>query len=777
MKKYLMGLILLLSCLLDGCTESGSYGNAGTGSQPGQLTALIPTSAAKSIHVNTSTQYTVVGVYSDGSIKDMTSAVSWTSSDLTIATISPAGVVSGIGVGSATITAEASGISVTVNVAVGAANLLSIQISPLNFSAYPGLTAQYYAIGAYDDNTVQDISPSVTWASSDPVATITAAGLVTAISTGSSTISAAQGSITGSTALTIKNATLQHLTITPSSGVTMQVGLATQFSALGTYSDGGTADLTAQSSWSASGSVTINSATGLATGLSPGSGSVSATFGQQFATVTATVNSAVLEALVISPLSTTALKGTNQQYTAQATFSDGTSADVSNSALWLTTVTDGSITIRQGILAVASNTGQDSVTVTAMYNNLSATAQLSIDTPTTNRWSFVGGSQANNDMGDNSTLPSSRANAATTVDDTGQFWLFGGQTGNDLWTYNPSTQAWKLIVPNNPTPLLAADSAMFYSSVNNSIYLFGGWKYNINGTITAVSNTLYQYSIADNTWVSVPGGASAPGGRFGHRVVAATENGNQVFYLFGGISNQDATGAYVYLNDLWKFDPTRSTGDQWSQILPVTSGLNALVRVCACSSNQIPVRAFFNMWMANGKIWIFGGATTPANNVLLNDLWSFDPITLIPTLVTGENNSAVSIAYASYGQLGVPSPANTPGDRSDGVSWVDAAGNLWLTSGTGFGIYGFGNGTMNDIWRFDVKTLQWTWMGGANYPSEPTVYQAVGLTQTTEALTPSGRVDPAGWYYPPTDSFYLFGGWDGNFHNDLWVYGKIVNAM
>ena len=89
-------------------------------------------------------------------------------------------------------------------------------MTPANPSVPKGLTQQFTATGTYSDNSTQDLTSQVTWASATTsVATITTAGLATAVATGTSTISATLGAITGSTVLTVTAAVLQSIAVTP----------------------------------------------------------------------------------------------------------------------------------------------------------------------------------------------------------------------------------------------------------------------------------------------------------------------------------------------------------------------------------------------------------------------------------------------------------------------------------------------------------------------------------------------------------------------------------
>jgi hypothetical protein len=66
-----------------------------------------------------------------------------------------------------------------------------------------------------------------------------------------------------------------------------------------------------------------------------------------------------------------------------------------------------------------------------------------------------------------------------------------------------------------------------------------------------------------------------------------------------------------------------------------------------------------------------------------------------------------------YGTLGVPTAGNVPGSRSGASTSVDNAGNVWLFGG--FGIDSANTlGALNDLWKFDPSTNEWTWISGGN---------------------------------------------------------------
>jgi trimeric autotransporter adhesin len=168
--------------------------------------------------------------------------------------------------------------------------LTSIQLVPSNASLTSvGQTQQFRAIGSYNrtgghPTQTNDISAQVSWASSDPsVASVSATGLATAVSTGSTTISATFRGAVGTTSLTVSPQAvhaLSSIAVIPATSVqtVISIGEPTQFIAIGTYSsDPMTLDLTNVVTWQSSDVkvATIN-ASGLALGNAAGTTTITA---------------------------------------------------------------------------------------------------------------------------------------------------------------------------------------------------------------------------------------------------------------------------------------------------------------------------------------------------------------------------------------------------------------------------------------------------------------------------------------------------------------------
>jgi len=285
-----------------GAALSGVTGTASLTVTPAVLVSIAVGPAAPSIAKGTLQPFTATGTYSDGSSKDLTTAVTWTSGTPSVATVSTQagteGLASGVAQGTAAIVAAFGSISGSATLTVTAAALVSISVTPPSLSIARGTTTQFAAAGTYTDSTTQDLTGQVTWSSSDPaVASVSngagSAGLATGLSVGTATIGAAQGSVSGSTVLGVTSATLTQITVTPTDPIIPVTGTA-QFTATGTFSDSSTQDLTTQVSWVAADATVLSisiaaGSQGFATALSSGTSLVTATDGAVKGTTMVTV--------------------------------------------------------------------------------------------------------------------------------------------------------------------------------------------------------------------------------------------------------------------------------------------------------------------------------------------------------------------------------------------------------------------------------------------------------------------------------------------------------
>jgi Protein of unknown function (DUF3443)/Bacterial Ig-like domain (group 2) len=201
MKLNKLTFVLLVLILLTSCGSSGG----GSSTTSPTLVSIVVTPVNPSIALGLTQQFTARGAYSNSSTQNLTASVTWHSSTPAVATISNAGLVTSVSVGTTTITATSGNItSNSITVTVTAPTLVSIEVTPADLIIPVNAIHQYNATGTYSDSTTSDITASVTWGSSViDVATISSSGLVTGIAAGTTFIMAKSGSVSGSTMLTV----------------------------------------------------------------------------------------------------------------------------------------------------------------------------------------------------------------------------------------------------------------------------------------------------------------------------------------------------------------------------------------------------------------------------------------------------------------------------------------------------------------------------------------------------------------------------------------------
>ena len=319
------------------------------------LSSMLVTPANSAVIVEQNKQFTATGVYSDGSSANVTALVNWTSSDNAIALpnanmTSSSGLIAAVAAGTVQISARIGDISAATTLTVSSTTLSAVSVTPLTASVAVQLNRQFAATAIYADGSTANITDSVVWASADTqIATLNTngnanSGLATGQDSGSVQISAtytstAGDSTSGAATLTVTSASLSSISVTPENP-SVVAGLTRQFNAVGTYSDGSTADLTTQANWTsadvsvASMNPSLAANSGVATGVSAGMSVIQASFSAIDGSTTLTVNNATLAGIEVSPANASASVNDSTQFTATGSYSDGSSANITDTVIW-----------------------------------------------------------------------------------------------------------------------------------------------------------------------------------------------------------------------------------------------------------------------------------------------------------------------------------------------------------------------------------------------------------------------------------------------------------
>lgn len=206
--RNLLGLLLFAGVSLTIGCGAGSDSGSKVQSPPVTLSSIsVSTAATSPLIVGGTVQFTAAAIYSDGSAKDVSSIVAWTSSSPSIATVSSAGLATAVSAGTDTITASLSGVTGTAGLTVNAEKALTaIAVRPQGLTVFLGSTQQFEAIGSYNDGSTGDVTGSVNWSSSAPSsASISSTGLASALAAGPATITASSAGISGSSTLAVSS--------------------------------------------------------------------------------------------------------------------------------------------------------------------------------------------------------------------------------------------------------------------------------------------------------------------------------------------------------------------------------------------------------------------------------------------------------------------------------------------------------------------------------------------------------------------------------------------
>ncbi|MBL8958289.1 MAG: Ig-like domain-containing protein [Gemmatimonadetes bacterium] len=293
--------------------------------------------------------------------------VAWTSSANGVASVSSTGLVTAIAPGSATITATSEGVTGTSTITVAAVPIASIRVTPDAVTVAAGQTVQLTAQALDADGNV--LNRPITWSSDLATrATVSATGLVTAVSAGEVRISARSGTAVGVSTVTVTQVPIARIDVAPAT-VSVLVGGTQQLTATPRDAAGNALPGRGITWLTGAPSVATVSQTGLVTGVASGSALVFAASEGQSGSAAVTVATVAVNSVTISPNTGIIQQGQALQLTATArdasnnvlsgrtvswTSSDETRATVSSQGR-VVAITPGSVTIQATVDGVVGS--------------------------------------------------------------------------------------------------------------------------------------------------------------------------------------------------------------------------------------------------------------------------------------------------------------------------------------------------------------------------------------------------------------------------------------
>lgn len=412
--------------------------------------------------------------------------------------------------------------------------------------------------------------------------------------------------------------------------------------------------------------------------------------------------------------------------------------------------------------------------------------------------------------------PGSRHGSGTWTDLNGDLWMFGGEGYdnspnvawlNDLWKYSVSANAWTWMggaaIANQPSvygtlgvpaaanqpgarefPVCWVDNA-------GKFWMLGGFGFGSSPTQTFPQRMgdLWKYDPLTNLWtwmngfstnlqngiygtLQTPSASNRPGCRMGS---ASWTDSNGNLWLFGGRGFPATGPSEGFLNDLWQYNVNTN---QWTWMggsnQASLSGVFGTLGVPS-ATNMPGGKEFPASWSdQQGNFYLFGGRAQG----YFNDLWRYSPLNSTWTWLKG---ATTSNQVGIYGTMGVSASANVPGGRFSQAFWTDKYGQFWLFGGQGRSSYTTSINNLNDLWKYDPCSNNWTWMKGSDTLNRLGTYGTQGIDAV--ANVPGSRIYSNSFRSKDGSKLWLIGGegFDGsNFAvdhlNDVWRYSVATPA-
>ena len=352
-------------------------------------------------------------------------AISWGSSAPAIATVSNAGVVTGITPGRAAVSATADGRVAVVDITVVPVPVATVQVTP----ATPTLTAGSTLPLAV---TVRDAAGAVltgraaTWGTANPdIATVSAAGVVTAVAPGVALVTATVEGARGTAVVTVVPAPVATVTVSPAA-TTVAPGAV--FTLTATARDATGAPLAGRvATWrSVAPAVASVSPTGTVAAIAPGTTSIDATVdgvsGSAVVTVRQPASDVASVTLAPSPL----FLPTGTSRPLAATLRDAAGAVLTGRTVaWQSSNAAVATVSAAGVVTQVTD---GTVTITATSEGISGTAQAGNRFPATGGTATVSGAATSTALFQ-LTIPAGASSLTVT--------LAGGTGDPDLYLYRP----------------------------------------------------------------------------------------------------------------------------------------------------------------------------------------------------------------------------------------------------------------------------------------------------------------------------------------------------
>lgn len=242
--------------------------------------------------------------------------ISWFTNNPQVVTVSAQGVVSAVGVGNATITAEVESRTATLGITVTEVPASVVTIEPDTFQLATGLTRQLVPTVIDSAGKVAALTNrQVVWQSSSSiVASVSAAGVVQGVGAGTARISVTVDGVRSNDAVVQVSPQVATVRITPFNPQLLRIGTSVQLSAQALDNSNQPIAGKVANWFSNNPTIASVSANGLVTGIAVGSTTITAEIDNRTANVTVTVTLVPVGSVTFAPGLDTLVLGDTKQY-------------------------------------------------------------------------------------------------------------------------------------------------------------------------------------------------------------------------------------------------------------------------------------------------------------------------------------------------------------------------------------------------------------------------------------------------------------------------------
>ncbi|BFT68895.1 Ig domain-containing protein [Paenibacillus sp. P36] len=322
------------------------------------------------LRLNGTDQLLITAYYDDGTAEDVTSKADYTVDTSSIVTVTN-GLVKGQNPGSATVTVKYMNQSLTVPVDVEVVRRIDAESSTV--SLLLNGTADIKIMATYPNGDMADVSEKVVWTTDKPNVADAIKGKVTGYSVGTANLTATYG--TKSTTITVDVDSTLKLEL-DKQNLLLKKDTTGVLKLTATYADGKTEDITDRAEWASSDADIVQVSKGKLSAIAIGEAKIYAKYGDK--AVVANVDVEVPRRLVVDTDLVSLQTGQEQLLVLHATYADGTSSVVTDSADWSVDDENVAFVIKGKVTTYKPGVA----TITAQYGGKTTTTKVEVDIPT-----------------------------------------------------------------------------------------------------------------------------------------------------------------------------------------------------------------------------------------------------------------------------------------------------------------------------------------------------------------------------------------------------------